>query len=77
MALPQYGTAPIRCGRTRCKWRGFETDLAKVPGTLGGVSVTQSVCPTCGNDDYSFMTPREVQAWERAKQRTQGGSDGN
>ena len=75
---PAWGTAPIRCGRTRCKWRGFEGDLKQVPGTIGGVRCTDSVCPTCGNDDYMFMTPGEIKAWERAKAAAlaaQGGSD--
>ncbi|ABX36092.1 hypothetical protein Daci_3456 [Delftia acidovorans SPH-1] len=67
---PPFGTAPIRCGRTRCSWRGYETDLNKVPGTIGGVSCTCIACPTCGCDSYSFMTAGEIKAWER-KQRAQ------
>ncbi|WP_338496183.1 hypothetical protein [Delftia tsuruhatensis] len=55
---------PIRCGRTRCSWRGYETDLNKVAGTIGGVTCTDHVCPTCGCDSYSFMTVGEIQAWE-------------
>ncbi|MFG0787962.1 hypothetical protein [Delftia tsuruhatensis] len=23
---PPFGTAPIRCGRTRCSWRGYEIE---------------------------------------------------
>jgi hypothetical protein len=34
---------------------------------MGGISCTHSTCPTCGNDDYMFMTPGEIKAWERAK----------
>lgn len=64
---PAFGTAPIRCSRTRCKWRGFETDMKKVPGTIGGMSCTTNVCPACGCDSYSFMSPGEIAAWERAK----------
>lgn len=64
---PAFGTAPIRCGRTRCSWRGLETDLKQMPGLMGGLRCTTSVCPTCGNDDYMFMTPGEIAAWERKK----------
>lgn len=61
---PKYGTAPIRCGRMRCRWRGFETILAeKKVGEL-----THKLCPLCGCDSYMFMTPREVKVWERSKQ---------
>lgn len=62
---PKVGTSPIRCGRTRCKWRGYETDLKEATSTIGGLSC--SVCPTCGYDSYSFMTPGEIKAWEQAQ----------
>ncbi len=71
MSYPAFGTAPIRCGRSRCKWRGYETDLKKAPGTMGGVRCTHNVCPTCGCDSYSFMTQGEIKAWERTKRATQ------
>lgn len=64
---PAFGTAPIRCGKTRCSWRGYETELKQTPGTMGGMRCTTSTCPTCGNDAYMFMTPGEVKAWERKK----------
>lgn len=70
MSLPErppFGTAPIRCGKTKCSWRGFETEMKEVIGALHGVRCTFRVCPTCGNDDYMFMTPGEVKAWERKK----------
>ena len=58
---PAFGTAPIRCGRTRCKWRGFETMLTdKRDGMF-----TRKICPVCGCDSYSFMTRGEIAAWER------------
>lgn len=63
MSYPAFGTHPIRCGRTRCKWRGFETDMKPVKQG----SMTRHYCPVCGCDSYSFMTPGEVQAWERQK----------
>lgn len=72
---PPFGTAPIRCGRTRCSWRGYETDLKKVPGTIGGLRCTRNACPTCGCDSYSFMTAGEIEAWER-KQRAQAQQKG-
>ena len=50
-----------------CSMRGLETDLKKAPGLIGGVRCTNNVCPTCGNDEYMFMTPGEIKAWERAK----------
>jgi len=60
---PAFGTAPIRCGRTRCKWRGFETLLTdKMDGMF-----TRKLCPLCGCDSYMFMTPGEIKAWERSK----------
>lgn len=64
---PAFGTAPIRCVRTRCSWRGYETDLSQTPGSIEGVRCTTSACPTCGCDSYSFMTPREIKAWESKK----------
>lgn len=42
--------------------------LKKVPATMGGIACTTSICPSCGNDSYMFMTPGEIAAWER-KQR--------
>ncbi len=72
---PDFGKAPIRCGRTRCSWRGYETDLSKVPSTIGGLRCTSIACPTCGCDSYSFMTVGEIQAWER-KQRAQAQQKG-
>lgn len=74
---PPFGTAPIRCGKTKCTWRGFETDLKKAPGTIGGMRCTTHVCPKCGNDEYMFMTPGEVKAWERKKGREAAQKEGN
>jgi hypothetical protein len=65
---PAFGTAPIRCGKTRCKWRGFETLLSERPGKHG---MTHKVCPACGCDSYMFMTPGEIKAWERNKSKEQ------
>jgi len=60
---PAFNTAPIRCGRTRCKWRGFEAMMAgKKEGML-----TRKICPVCGCDTYMFMTRGEIKAWERSK----------
>lgn len=67
MSHPPFGTAPIRCGRTRCSWRGYETELKQAPSTIAGLRCTQSECPTCGCDSYSFMTTGEIKAWERKK----------
>ena len=67
MNLPEYGTALIRCARTRCSWRGVETARKKVPGIISGVRCETSTCPTCGCESYSFMTAREIKAWERKK----------
>ena len=61
---PAFGTAPIRCGRTKCKWRGFEDLLADKAGKHG---MTHRVCPLCDCDSYMFMTPGEIKAWERSK----------
>jgi len=68
VSLPVRGTAPIRCGKTKCKWRGYETALVSVPHkTLSHLGVSSHVCPTCGSDTYMFMTEREIAAWERGK----------
>lgn len=70
MSFPEYGTAPIRCGRTRCKFRGFETDLMKEKRILNGVvATTTSICPACGCDEYMFMSKGEIQAWKRKQQK--------
>jgi len=61
MSRPAYGTAPIKCSRRACKWRGYETGLVPVPHkTISGV--TSQVCPTCGCDSYYTMTDREMKA---------------
>ncbi len=77
MPYPAFGTAPIRCGRTRCKWRGLETELQEAPTTIGGMRATKRICPTFGCDSFMFMTAGEIAAWERKKstqtQRTEGG----
>lgn len=59
MSYPAFGTAPIKCSKRKCDWKGYETDLVQVPGQ-------QSTCPKCGCDSYYFMTEREIKAWERA-----------
>lgn len=61
---PTFGTAPIRCGRLRCKWRGFECQLVDSEKRNG---MTFKLCPLCFCDSYSFMTPGEVRAWEWSK----------
>lgn len=68
---PAYGTAMIRCGRAKCKWRGFEGDLERVPHKrITGMGLTAMACPTCGCDSYMFMTPGEVKAWQRKQGAT-------
>ena len=64
---PAFGTAPIRCGKKKCKWRGLETSLKRVPYSRGGAGATQGVCPVCSHDSYYFMTPKETSAWNRKK----------
>ena len=77
MSLPAWGTAPIRCGKTKCKWRGYETDLVKVPHKKFSLA-TQSTCPGCGYDSYMHMTEREIAAWKRAQApAVQEGSESN
>lgn len=66
MSRPGWGAAPIRCGQTKCKWRGYETDLIQVPHKKFNFA-TQSVCPLCGCDSYMHMTEREIEAWEKSK----------
>ena len=64
MERPPFGTAPIRCGRTGCPWRGYETDQKEELGCSG---ISHAVCPACGYDSYTFMTAGEIQEWERQK----------
>lgn len=64
---PAYNTAPIRCGKLKCKWRGYEGELVSVPSKKFGAGVTDKVCPVCGKNEYCFMTPREIAVWERRK----------
>jgi len=69
MSLPKYGTAPIKCAKRGCKWRGYETQLAKKSDPLhSSLSATRSICPSCGYDSYLFMTEKEITAWEKEKQ---------
>ena len=56
---PDFGTAPIKCGRRRCKFVGYETDLAKKRVEIAGVNGEQAVCPLCGCENYTFMTERQ------------------
>lgn len=60
---PTWNTAPIRCGRSKCKWRGYEGDLLPERHKQW----TRNVCPECGCHEYMFMTPGEIKAWERKK----------
>ena len=62
---PEFGTAPIRCGKMKCKWRGYETDLEGKPDMGYAIPVEKKVCPTCGCDSYMFMTEKEIAAWNR------------
>lgn len=66
---PAWDTAPIRCGKMKCKWRGFERDLLSVPHKTFK-SATQAVCPICGCDSYMHMTEREIAAWRATKGET-------
>jgi hypothetical protein len=63
MTRPKLNTEPIRCCRARCKWRGYEGQLS---GRKEG-AWTRKVCPECGCDEYMFMTPGEIKAWERKR----------
>lgn len=74
MSFPAYGTAPIRCGKRKCDWRGYETGLASAPHPKFK-SATQSACPACGCTSHLFMSEREIAAWERSKS-DQAATDG-
>jgi len=66
MSRPAWGAAPIRCGKMKCKWRGYETELVPVPHKrIKGLGLTANVCPTCGCDSYMHMTAKEIAAWKR------------
>jgi len=68
VSRPAWGVGPIRCGKMKCKWRGYETDLISVPHKkLSHLGMSSSVCPSCGCDYYMHMTEREIAAWKRMK----------
>lgn len=64
MGYPKYGTHPIKCVNRKCKWKGYETDLAKRPSTICGVASQQSVCPECGCDSYQFLTKKQAESFQ-------------
>lgn len=64
---PDFGTTPIKCAKRGCKWVGYETELAKRPTKIVGVSATTSVCPICGHDSYQFLTDRQIKIWKKQK----------
>lgn len=77
MSRPAWGVGPIRCGKMKCKWRGYETDLVSVPHP-NFKSATQAVCPSCGCDSYMHMNEREIAAWKRTQApAVQEGSESN
>ena len=61
----EHRAHPLR--RSKCKWRGYEGDLIDERRKQW----TQRVCPECGCDEYTFMTPGEIRAWERKKAKEQ------
>jgi hypothetical protein len=56
---PEYGTAPIKCGKRKCKWTGTELELKSTPHPTQN-NVHQKVCPLCGNDSYLFTKTKEI-----------------
>jgi hypothetical protein len=63
MSFPAYGTAPIRCDKRKCGWRGYETERASVQHPTIKCA-TQSACPLCKSTNYYFMTAKEIAAWK-------------
>lgn len=72
---PEWGTAPIKCARRKCSFRGYETDLAEKPGRIAGVACRNYVCPQCGCGDYYFMSDREIANWKKTKKKIRKISD--
>lgn len=68
MGFQEWGTAPIKCAKRGCGWRGFETELDAEDGRQD--MTTQSICPECGCHDYYLMTDKEVAKWERDKAKS-------
>ena len=66
MSNPAFGTAPIKCSKRKCDWKGYETDLLRAAWKT-------SKCPKCGCETYYFMTESEVKEWERATQAAKQG----
>lgn len=66
-AYPEYGTHPIKCGKRKCNWTGLETELKQVPHKTLGLNATQSTCPQCGCDNYSFLPDRAAKKWLEAR----------
>ena len=68
---PEFGKAPIKCAKRGCNWRGYETSMdSRKEVSPGGLTINRSVCPSCGNNDYYFMTEKEIAAWEKQKPTT-------
>lgn len=57
MSYPKFGTHPITCGKRKCKWTGYETDLTKGDG-----NGSPSTCPVCGSDGYYYMSEKQMKA---------------
>lgn len=76
MTRPAWNTAPIRCGKMKCKWRGYEDGLVSIPHKrIKSLGLTAQVCPICECDSYMFMTDREIVAWKRAGGQVREASD--
>jgi len=68
MSYPAWGTAPIKCAKCGCKWKGYETEMVKKPTKIVDVTGTTHVCPVCGHDSYQFLTPRQIEIWKKQKE---------
>lgn len=68
MSYPPLNSAPIKCSKRRCTFKGYESDLKGIPKDLGnGFTSTLKVCPRCGCESYYFMTEKEAAAWTERK----------
>ena len=67
--FPAFGTHPIKCGKRGCAWTGYETDLHQKP-MPGRIASTQSTCPSCGCESYSFLGDKAAKKWLEARHKS-------
>lgn len=76
---PSSHDIPVKC--TRCKHQTMKSTWVDKPKKIGGVSMTEKVCPKCGCRSYYDMRPQVAWCWatgliEMGDQAPTEGTDG-